>query len=150
MRNPTILTIPAIGAVFAQIAVAEHHESDEACETVKQSTTVFQDVSAMNRRKGAGENLTELHRKYEAQGWLFEDLEVYVEDGDLEVFLSRIRKLHANPIRNRPLIELAPFSDPKTNGQSTTCQKHFLYAENTARIDLPPCQCRGKQARVSY
>ena len=55
----------------------------------------------MNKRKGAGENLTELHRKYEAQDWSFEDLEVYVEDGDLEGFFVTYSKTSCKPAQEK-------------------------------------------------
>jgi len=74
-------------AVLAMpFTMAEQHDANHPSNCTTQSVTVFQDVAAMNRRKGAGQNLTELHQKYEAMGYDFADLEIYIEDGDLEGF----------------------------------------------------------------
>lgn len=75
-----------LSVMLAPYAVAEQGDAKHSINCTTQSVTVFQDVSAMNRRKGAGRNLTELHQKYEAMGYDFADLEIYIEDGDLEGF----------------------------------------------------------------
>lgn len=89
MKNLTMLTTFLLFMSFligSVTGLTDQHESNSDCKPATQALTVFQDVSAMNRRKGAGENLTELHAKHEAKGWTFSDLEIYIEDGDLEGF----------------------------------------------------------------
>ena len=81
----TVWTVAAT-VLFLSSATAEQQGQHKSENCVTQSVTVFQDVSAMNRRKGAGKNLTELNQKYEAMGYSFDDLEIYIEDGDLEGF----------------------------------------------------------------
>ena len=81
----TVWTVAAT-VLFLSSATAEQQGQHKAENCVTQSVTVFQDVSAMNRRKGAAKNLTELNQKYEAMGYSFDDLEIYIEDGDLEGF----------------------------------------------------------------
>ena len=87
IRFLTIISTMLIATLLiANSIIADEHEETAECTNFTEALTVFQDVSAMNRRKGAGKNLTELHQKHEAQGWTFEDLEIYIENGDLEGF----------------------------------------------------------------
>ncbi len=91
-----VFTIMAV-VMLTPLAAAEQGDAIHPHNCTKKALTVFQDVSAMNRRKGAGENLTELHRKYEAQGWSFDDLEIYIEDGDLEGFFVTYSRAVCKP-----------------------------------------------------
>jgi len=86
MKIKAQVVIVLTAVLVAPFAVAEQYDATHPANCTTQSVTVFQDVSAMNRRKGAGQNLTELHQKYEAMGYNFADLEIYIEDGDLEGF----------------------------------------------------------------
>ena len=81
-----IATILVATLLIANSIIADEHDESAGCVKSTEALTVFQDVAMMNRRKGAGKNLTELHQKHEAQGWTFEDLEIYTENGDLEGF----------------------------------------------------------------
>jgi hypothetical protein len=48
--------------------------------------TVFMDIGAMNRRKGAAKKLSKLYAEEARDGWRVIDLELYIEDSDLEGF----------------------------------------------------------------
>ena len=50
-----------------------------------QASTVFVPDKATSRQKGSAKSLTETHRTAQDQGWDFEDMEIYIEDGDLQV-----------------------------------------------------------------
>ncbi len=52
----------------------------------QEAMTIFQDVSVFGRKSGAAKNMSKKHREYAKDGWRFEDMEVYVENGDLEGF----------------------------------------------------------------
>jgi len=51
-----------------------------------EAKTIFVDISALSRRKGMANGLTEKHQEYAQLGWEFSDLEIYIENGDLEGF----------------------------------------------------------------
>jgi hypothetical protein len=91
------VAVLVVGLVATTQVTAEEKATDSDCTMSKQALTVFQDVRAMNRRKGAGQNLTELHQKYEIEGWDFDDLEIYIEDGDLEGFFVTYSRKHCKP-----------------------------------------------------
>ena len=95
----TKTAICLVALMGASSVIAQEATKEADCEMVKRALTVFQDVSAMNRRKGAGQNLTELHEKHEAIGWSFDDLEIYIEDGDLEGFFVTYSRQGCKPAK---------------------------------------------------
>ena len=86
MRNMTISVL--LFAFASSIAVAQNDAPDaEASGSKKcpelQASTVF--VSDKGQ-KGSAVKLTESHKNAEAQGWNFDEMSLYTEDGDLKRF----------------------------------------------------------------
>ena len=73
------------------IAKEEASEAPKKCSDVIAHTVFIPDKSG-NRQEGSAERLSEMHDKAESQGWNFEDLEVYIEDGDLQGFFVTYTK----------------------------------------------------------
>lgn len=59
-----------------------------------QASTIFIPDKAGNRQKGSASKLTESHRNAESQGWDFDELAVYIEDGDLQGFFVTYTRPH--------------------------------------------------------
>lgn len=73
-----------LGIVFAQSGPLSAQTSPEA--RCQEAITVFRDASRFSRRGYAAKNMSKEHAEYTSGGWRFEDMEVYVENGDLEGF----------------------------------------------------------------
>lgn len=84
-----------LGVVFAQSSPLSAQTAPGArCQEAK---TVFQDSSRFSRRGGGAKNMSEVHTEYTREGWRFEDMEAYVENGDLEgFFLTYSRDIACN------------------------------------------------------
>ncbi len=65
----------------------------ERCPRI-QASTVFVPDKASSRQKGSAELLSETHRTAQDQGWDFDDLEIYIEDGDLQGFFVTYTRPH--------------------------------------------------------
>ena len=73
-----------LGIVFAQSGTLSAQTTPQTrCQEAK---TVFQDSSRFSRRGGGARNMSEVHAEHTQQGWKFEDMETYIENGDLEGF----------------------------------------------------------------
>jgi hypothetical protein len=48
------------------------------------SLTVFLDISVLSRKRRAADKINELHAQHAERGWVFADLEIYTENGDLQ------------------------------------------------------------------
>ena len=59
-----------------------------------QAHTVFLKDKAGNRQKGSAELISEQHRLAEKGGWNFDELAVYIEDGDLQGFFITYSRPH--------------------------------------------------------
>lgn len=74
--------------------------SAQAPSDCTESITVFQDVSKFGRKDRAASNMTRLHQEMAAEGWVFRDMEVYTENGDLEGFyLTYSRAAQCAPLQ---------------------------------------------------
>ena len=56
--------------------------------------TVFLKQKTGNRKKGSAELISEQHRLAEKSGWNFDELSVYVENGDLQGFFITYTRPH--------------------------------------------------------
>lgn len=97
MRN---LAISILSLTLASnIAFAQKDDADAAtpgpdkCARM-QASTVFIPDKAGNRQKGSASKLTDSHRNAEAQGWDFDEMAVYTEDGDLQGFFVTYTRPH--------------------------------------------------------
>lgn len=97
MRN---LAFSILVLVFTNnIALAQTDDADAATPGPKkcaqmQASTVFIPDKAGNRQKGSAGKLTESHRNAESQGWDFDEMAVYIEDGDLQGFFVTYTRPH--------------------------------------------------------
>jgi len=86
-------------ALTGNVAFAQKDDADantpgpEKCPKI-QASTIFIPDKAGNRQKGSAKNLTESHRNAESQGWDFDELAVYIEDGDLQGFFVTYTRPH--------------------------------------------------------
>lgn len=47
---------------------------------------MFVPDKATSRQQGSAKKLSEAHKKAETQGWNFDEMQIYIEDGDLQGF----------------------------------------------------------------
>ena len=86
-------------AFASNVAFAQKDDADAntpgptKCAKV-QASTIFIPDKAGNRQKGSATKLTESHRNAESQGWNFDEMSVYVEDGDLQGFFVTYTREH--------------------------------------------------------
>jgi len=73
-----------VGMVLAQSGNLSAQAAPAA--SCQQAKTIFRDSSRFSRRGNAAENMSEKHDEYTKNGWKFEDMETYIENGDLEGF----------------------------------------------------------------
>jgi hypothetical protein len=97
MRN---ILIGFAALAFLSATVYAQDDDDDAsspgpkrCPRLQASTVFVPDKSG-SRQKGSAERLSETHRTAQDQGWDFEDLEVYIEDGDLQGFFVTYTRPH--------------------------------------------------------
>ncbi len=90
-----VLTGMLLGMVFAQSSPLSAQAAPQArCE---EAVTIFRDSSRFSRRGNAAKNMNEKHDEYTKGGWRFEDMETYIENGDLEgFFLTYSREVACN------------------------------------------------------
>jgi len=91
-------------ALTGNIAVAQDDDADAATPGPKkcarmQASTVFIPDKAGSRQKGSASKLTESHRNAESQGWDFDEMAIYIEDGDLQGFFVTYTRPH--PCNNK-------------------------------------------------
>jgi hypothetical protein len=87
MKDKTLIALMfglLAGMVFAQSgSLSAQAAPVVGCQEAK---TIFRDSSRFSRRGNAAQNMTEKHDEYTRNGWKFEDMEPYIENGDLEGF----------------------------------------------------------------
>ena len=83
--------------VANNIAVAQEDDADAAkarpanCPELQANTVFVSDKG----KKGSAKKLTESHKNAESQGWNFDEMSLYTEDGDLEGFYVTYTRPHA-------------------------------------------------------
>ena len=88
-----------IFAVTSNVVFAQNDDADAdtpgpvKCAKV-QASTIFIPDKAGNRKKGSAGKLTESHRNAESQGWNFDEMSIYIEDGDLQGFFVTYTREH--------------------------------------------------------
>jgi len=86
-------------ALTGNTAFAQKDDADaatpgpEICARM-QASTIFIPDKAGNRKKGSAGKLTEAHRNAEKQGWDFDEMSIYIEDGDLQGFFVTYTRPH--------------------------------------------------------
>lgn len=86
-------------AFVSNIALAQHDDADaatpgpEKCARL-QASTVFVPDKKFNRKKGSAGKITESHKNAESQGWNFDEMSIYIEDGDLQGFFITYTRTH--------------------------------------------------------
>ena len=97
MKNPLIFAT-ALLLLGGQVQAREEAEAPKRCSEII-AQTVFVPDKTGSRQKGSAKALSESHDNAEAQGWNFEDLDVYIEDGDLQGFFVTYTK--RNPCNDK-------------------------------------------------
>lgn len=93
MKTPIAVFILA-GSLSVAVEAKDDEDSSPAACPALQAQTVFVSDKTGSRKRGSAERLSETHQNAEARGWNFEDLEVYIEDGDLEGFFVTYTRPH--------------------------------------------------------
>ena len=81
------------------VALAQQDDADAStpgpnkCPDL-QASTVFIPDQAGNRQTGSAEKLSKTHKTAESQGWNFDEMQIYVEDGDLQGFFVTYTRTH--------------------------------------------------------
>lgn len=87
MKDRTLIGVMLgllVGMVLAQSGSLSAQAAPAAnCQETK---TIFRDSSRFSRRGNAAKNMSEKHDEFTKNGWKFEDMETYIENGDLEGF----------------------------------------------------------------
>ena len=65
---------------------------DQSDEPKPCAVTVYIDADLGSRKKGAAKRINESHAEQQARGYIFVDLEIYIEDGDMEGFFVTYAK----------------------------------------------------------
>ena len=102
MRKSTLMAMSLVLA--ANVSFAQKDDQDAATPGPKkcpqlQASTVFVPDKATSRQKGSAKKLSETHKVAEAQGWNFDEMQIYIEDGDLQGFFVTYTREH--PCNNR-------------------------------------------------
>ena len=88
-------------ALLSNIAFAKKNESDAdksapvKCPRLQASTVFVSDKG----QKGSAEKLTASHKNAESQGWNFDEMSLYTENGDLKGFYVTYTRPH--PCNNK-------------------------------------------------
>ena len=85
---------------FTTTIQAQDEEDKPAACPALQASTIFVKDKTGSRKKGSAESISETHDNAEARGWDFEDLEIYIEDGDLQGFFITYTRPHPCNKRN--------------------------------------------------
>ena len=86
------------GVAFAQEDDDASTPGSDKCPQL-QASTIFVPDKTGSRQKGSAKKISETHDVAEAQGWNYNDLQVYTEDGDLQGFFITYTRKH--PCNNR-------------------------------------------------
>ena len=89
-----LVFVVASNVAFAQKDDADANTPGPAKCAKLQASTVFIPDKKVSRKKGSASKLTESHRDAESQGWNFDEMSVYIEDGDLQGFFVTYTREH--------------------------------------------------------
>ena len=96
MRKSAFLVLVLFFALVSNITFAKEKDSDSAkpapekCARLQASTVFVSDKG----QKGSAEKLTQSHKNAESQGWDFDEMSLYIEDGDLQGFYVTYTRPH--------------------------------------------------------
>lgn len=89
-RLPTLLLMLACAtALPAHAGLFDKDPADAAAEAARQAlpaATIWVDASWGFRNQGAANDLTKAHKAFAAHGYRVQDVEPYIENGDLQGF----------------------------------------------------------------
>jgi len=87
MKDRTLIGV-MFGLLAGMVLAQSGNLSAQAAPgaTCYEAKTIFRDSSRFSRRGNGAKNMTEKHDEYTKRGWKFEDMETYIENGDLEGF----------------------------------------------------------------
>lgn len=92
-RSLAKLVLVGVALTGARAQAAEPPPEVEVCPA-REARTVFIADATMRRQDGSADRITRSHREQEKQGWQFEDLEIYIENGDLQGFFVTYTRPH--------------------------------------------------------
>lgn len=102
MRKSTLMVMSlalAVNVSFARQSDEDVSKSESKKCPKLQASTIFVADKATSRQKGSAKKLSETHKTAEAQGWNFDEMQIYIEDGDLQGFFVTYTREH--PCNNR-------------------------------------------------
>ncbi len=84
-----------LAATVLALAAVPSHARDKDAPPAKNVVTVYVKKGSPG---GLEREINKLHAKMEAEGWSYQDLGVYTEDGDLEgLFVTYVKRTPATP-----------------------------------------------------
>jgi len=86
-------------ALTANVSFAQKDDADASTPGPKkcpklQASTVFIPDKTGSRQKGSAKKLSDTHKVAESQGWNFDEMSIYIEDGDLQGFFVTYTREH--------------------------------------------------------
>lgn len=99
MSKLTLIVISMALSMVANLAFAQKDDADAATPGPKkcpkiQASTVFIPDKTGSRQKGSAKKLSDTHKTAESQGWNFDEMSIYIEDGDLQGFFVTYTREH--------------------------------------------------------
>lgn len=88
-----------VSALLSNVALAQKDDPDaatpgpEKCPKLQASTVFIPDKTG-SKQKGSAEKLRASHKNAESQGWNFDEMSIYIEDGDLQGFFVTYTREH--------------------------------------------------------
>lgn len=101
MRKFAFLVLSLFLALVSNLTFAKEDKSESATPAAEkcarlQASTVFVSDKGKN---GSADKLTESHKNAASQGWNFDEMSLYIEDGDLQGFYVTYTRPH--PCNNK-------------------------------------------------
>ena len=95
LLRPLLLALALAAALPAHAALFGKDIDEQAADAERQglpAVTIWVDATWGFRNQGAANELTAAHRAFAAHGYRVEDVEPYIENGDLEGFFVTYQK----------------------------------------------------------
>jgi hypothetical protein len=94
-----LVTAIGVNVTFAATDDADASKLREKKCPQLQASTVFIADKTGSRQGGSAKKLSESHKTAESQGWNFDEMSIYIEDGDLQGFFVTYTRTH--PCNNK-------------------------------------------------
>jgi hypothetical protein len=91
MNKPVGLLLATIFLSSPALAAKDEDKPKGCPERI--ASTIFVADKTGSRQGGSAKKISETHRTAQAQGWTFDEMQIYIEDGDLQGFFITYTKV---------------------------------------------------------